>query len=724
MLHAAEPIDEAEIVVVGAGPAGSSCAAHLAERGHEVLLVDQSAFPRDKPCGDGLTRSAVAGLDRLGLPDLFGGRPPIEGLRMVFGYRSSEYRRYDPSPGGHQAYCVERRVLDSALLDLARARGARFLEARATSMVAGEEQTVLVTRRAEPRDVALRARFVVAADGSTSRLARQIGQIGRSRRSETAGAYAVRAYYRCEHEVAPVFNAYMPLELGDLRFPGYGWVFPIDRHTANIGVGYWRADGVSSPKRIRDVLAAFVDQLRTRERSRYGDIEERSKLFGAPLGVQFDPGRCEAPGVVLIGDAARTTDPVSGEGIAYALHGAEMIAELVHERSRNGRAGLGAGRALARRFPRLGQDVGLPLRMADRRRHQVDDYRQKTSAHPFVRTMRNVVTSPEDQPSLTETVAGGVLRGGPGAEWLERLNHLVLDTVATSFPVAAELLHSEVRRGLGPVLSVAAALTRDGGGHDDPRSMSAAAAAELVRAGTNVAREVNDRPRTRGGQANNAMCLLVGDFALSRASRHAAAAGSGFAAATGRAIQAICDAQFVESRSLFDLARAPEAVVETARARMSTLLELSLRFAGESAGFSAAAIADLVAYGRELGVAVRLAEDLAVLLDGDEPTNRPAGTELSLGAYPLPVLWAAADDAALGRLLSGDDVLDRHDEVIARASATGAIERAADQVALYAERARAALPAGARPGLRDLADAVEAHARALVASTAGAVQHA
>jgi geranylgeranyl reductase family protein len=715
MPHSAEPIDEAEVVVVGAGPAGSSCAAHLAARGHDVLLVDQSAFPRDKPCGDGLTRAAAAGLDRLGLSSLLRDRPSIEGLRMVFGYRSSEYRRYEASPGGgHQAYCIERRVLDSALLDLALERGVRFREARATSMVPGERPTVLVTSRAEPGEAAIRSRFLVAADGSTSRLARQLG---RSRRTETAGAYAVRAYYRCERELDPVFNAYMPLELGDLRFPGYGWVFPIDRHTANIGVGYWRGHGVTSPKRIRDVMTAFVEQLRIRERSRYGDIEGLSKLFGAPLGVQFDPGRCEAPGVVMIGDAARTTDPVSGEGIAYALHGAEMIAEMVHARARGGLgaggADLGAGRALARRFPRLGQDVGLPLRMADRRRHQVDDYQQKTSAHPFVRTMRNIVTSPEDSPRLVESIAGSVLRDGPERAWLEQLDDVVLDTVATSFPVAAELLHSEVRRGVGPVLSVAAALTRNGGG-DDPRLISAAAAVELVRAGTNVAREVADRPTTRGGQANNALCLLVGDFALSRASRHAAAAGPAFAAATGRAIQSICDAQFVESRSLFDPAREPGAVIDTARARMSTLLELSLRFAGECSHMPPHEVEGLVAYGRELGVAVRLVEDLAILVDGDESTNRPAGTELTLGVYPLPVLWALADDPSLRDLLDDPDVLDRNDEVVARASATGALERAADEVALYVGRAGRALPAGAPAGLAELAGAIAEHARALL----------
>ena len=713
MPAAAELIDEAEIVVVGAGPAGSACAAHLADRGHEVLLVDQSAFPRDKPCGDGLTRSAVAGLRRLGLDDLLSRRQPVEGLRMVVGYRSSDYRRYDPLPGrGDEAHCIERRVLDSALLDAALGRGARFLEARVTSMEPGERPTLLATRRGAAGEGAIRAKLVVAADGSTSRLGRQIG---RSRRTETVGAYAVRAYFRCENELDPVFNAYVPLELGELRIPGYGWVFPIDRHTANVGVGFWRGVGVTSSKRIRDVMAAFVEQLRARERARYGDLEQLGKLFGAPLGVQFDADRCETPGAVFIGDAARTTDPVSGEGIAYALHGAEMLADLVHERTSNGRQELGVGRALARRFPRLCQDLGMPLRMADRRRHRVGDYRERTSTHPFVRTMRNIVTAPEDSPRLVESVAGGVLRDAPERAWLERVNDMVLDSVATTFPVAAELLHSEIRRGLGPVPSVAAALVPGGSG-DDHRLLSAAVALELVRAGTSIAREVVDRPRTHGGEANNAMCLLIGDFALSRSIRHAAAAGPEFAAQSGRAVQAFSNAQFLESRAQFDPARDPDSVLETARARMSNLLELSLRFAGERARLPRPTVDALVAFGRELGVAVRLVEDLALLLDGDEPTNRPPGTELMLGVYPVPVLWAVADDPALRQLLREPGALDdHHDEVIARTGATGALERAADQAALYVERARAELPDAAAGRLGDLADAVDGRARELVA---------
>ncbi|MCW2994121.1 MAG: geranylgeranyl reductase, partial [Conexibacter sp.] len=107
---------DVEIAVVGAGPAGSTCAIHLLERGHQVVILDQSAFPRDKPCGDGLTSSAVAALERLGLGHVIADHQPIVGLRAVERHGSEVTKRFSVRPGGVAAACVPRAVLDDALL--------------------------------------------------------------------------------------------------------------------------------------------------------------------------------------------------------------------------------------------------------------------------------------------------------------------------------------------------------------------------------------------------------------------------------------------------------------------------------------------------------------------------------------------------------------------------------------------------------------------------------
>ena len=166
----------------------------------------------------------------------------------------------------------------------------------------------------------LRSRFVIAADGATSRLRRTTFH---PRPEDALSAYAVRAYFRCERLAEPVFSTYMPLEFEGRGIVGYGWVFPVDERTVNVGIGYWRGPGIEYPTKIRDVLASFVERLHTDEPSQFGHLHQISKLAGSPLGVQFRREHCEANGVVFVGDAARTTDPWSGEGIAYALHGAE-----------------------------------------------------------------------------------------------------------------------------------------------------------------------------------------------------------------------------------------------------------------------------------------------------------------------------------------------------------------------------------------------------------------
>ena len=100
-------VDEAEVAIVGGGPAGSSAAARLSELGHEVLLIDQSGFPRDKPCGDGVTHHAVAFLERKGLGHLVEDSHPIEDVRVVIGHdqeRSGFYRPW-PRPRTTPARC-------------------------------------------------------------------------------------------------------------------------------------------------------------------------------------------------------------------------------------------------------------------------------------------------------------------------------------------------------------------------------------------------------------------------------------------------------------------------------------------------------------------------------------------------------------------------------------------------------------------------------------------
>lgn len=681
-----ELADEAEIIIVGAGPAGAACAALLAEKGHDVLLVDQSSFPRDKPCGDGLTRSAVAFLERMGLEGLIASSQPIEGLRMVLDYRTVKYRAYTPTPRSpHRARCIPRRVLDDALLKAAIDHGARFRQARVVDRMSnGDGPGVQALIGSEPRS--LRARFVIAADGATSRLRRASGH---TRLADDMTAYAVRAYFRCERALEPVFDTYMPLEFQGRRVAGYGWIFPIDAHTANIGVGYWRGTGFNSPTRIREVLSTFVEHLRSHVSSRLGELEQTTNLFGSPLGVQFHRGRCEVDGVVFLGDAARTTDPWSGEGIAYALHGAEEIAELIHARAR-GHAVPDAGTVLGRRFGRLGQDLSLPLRLAERRLANVQHYTIGNSKHPFMRTLEHVIAAPEEAPNLIDTPVGELLREDPlTSSCLDRVNQIILDELQTGFPFAAELLHREVRAGVGPILAVTAIRCAGGAAIEEPL-LAAASALELVAASAGPIRETVDRPGSRGARLNNVLCVLITDFALSRGARQSARAGAALAGELSAIMKGVYQAQFAESRQLFDAQRSVEDYVAVARARACAPLALAARFATLTAGGSPSAIEALATFGWELGLAVQIYEDLDGLLSGEDSAGRPAGSDVRLGVYPLPVLYAA-QDAGFGRQLrrpvEGHDV----SELVDRLRATDGIAKTVQLAKASVERALARL---------------------------------
>jgi geranylgeranyl reductase family protein len=678
---------DAEVIVVGAGPAGASCAALLAEWGHDVLLLDQSGFPRDKPCGDGLTRSAAAALERIGLADLLASTERIDGVRIVVDYELFKYRKYDSTPRhpGH-ACCIRRSVLDDALLHAALDRGARFLEARVLDR-AGPPGSTGVQALIGSEKCLLQSRFVVAADGATSRLRRTSGH---RRLDDALSAYAVRAYFHCERPLESVFDVYMPLEFQGRKLAGYGWVFPIDEHTANIGIGYWRGSGLSAPAKIREVLAAFIAELRTRAQSRFGELRQVSKLAGSPLGVQFQRDCCEADGVVFVGDAARTTDPWSGEGIAYAIHGGETIAKLIDARVRNHSRPRDAGTVLSRRFLRLGHDMSFPLRLVERRLNYLHRSLRDRTQHPLMLTMQHAVMAPEEESNLLDTPVGVLAAGDTEmSARLERVNDILLAELESSFPFAAELLHSEVRAGLGPISAVVLAAFGDST-HADAL-LAAASAIELVSASAGPTREIVDRPHDSGARLNNALCVLMTDFALSRGARQAVHAGALLTRELNAVMKLIYQAQFSESQQLFNPDRTAGDYVRGAEARMAPPLALAARFAACTTEETPACVRRLDAFGRRLGLAAQLYEDTNELLHGIPVKGQQAGTALRLGAYSFPVLYATARDGALRELLLGRVNQEDQPAIVKSIFATGAMTKTLQLIAESAQAAESLL---------------------------------
>jgi len=666
--------DEAEVVVVGAGPAGSVAAATLAEHGRDVLLVDQSEFPRDKPCGDGLTHSAVEVLEELGLGSIAEGGQPVEDCRIVIAHGAEMKGWYRPParlPRTRFMRTVPRRALDLTLRDAALERGARFLRARVDEPLLDDGSAHGV--RLSPGDGGGRvgARCVVAADGATSRMRRACGMDG-----GWAGTpvYAVRQYFTTEEPLDPVFDVYVPLLYEGGLLAGYGWVFPIDERRANVGVAYYSPPAGRPRARIRRILSAFVDELQDREGERFGRLTDPSKPFGSPIAVQFSPERSQLSNVLFSGEAALAADPLTGEGISFAMRSGRIAAHAA-DRILRSEATPQVGRLVARDAPRLGQNLSLLARIAS----GAGEFKLSESEHqPFVLAVRRVTGSAPDEPGLERTEVRRLLELDPACvHALDRVNELLLDSMRTSFPFGLETLHREVRARGGP-LAAACTLTvaRACGGELDEPTIRLAAASELIAVADRCLPRISPRAESDIAWLNNAMALLLGDLALTAALHAPIAEQARCARELGAAIRRMSEGQMMEAEDRYDAERTMERCETVLEARAGTPLSLAARLGAITADVGEEADA-FGRFGRELGIAYQLSEDIRELTLGDELTRRRPGSDLREGLYSLPVVDALHRDdelmSALGGPVSGKAV----GPVLVRLRETGALEEAA-----------------------------------------------
>jgi menaquinone-9 beta-reductase len=326
-----------DALVVGAGPGGSTTAYHLARSGLEVLLVERSAFPREKVCGDGLTPRAVNALVRMGVDVDDPGFERHGGLRI----RSRKVTLELPWPALHDypgyGLMRTRAEFDELLARRAEKAGAVLrerTEAVAPILDGGwvTGATIRGIDRPEAEDV--RARFVVAADGASSRFA---GQAGVRRNPRRPLGIAARRYHRTGYRPGPWLDVWMDLWDGEAILPGYGWVFPLADGRVNVGAGLLNTFKGFRALSAQRVFDAFVGML-----GAYGidGSSAEGRTLSGPLPMGFSRTPAAVPGMLVVGDAAGMVNPFNGEGIAYAMESGELAAELVHDALVRDRPGL------------------------------------------------------------------------------------------------------------------------------------------------------------------------------------------------------------------------------------------------------------------------------------------------------------------------------------------------------------------------------------------------
>lgn len=312
-----------DVLVVGAGPAGSAAAAWAARGGADVVLADAAVFPRDKTCGDGLTPRAVGELAALGLEDWLRAHTVNQGLR-AHGFGQVLHL---PWPGGHLpswGSAVARTELDDHLRTTAIKSGATAVDgARAVDVRREGGRVTGVVFKTADGPVEIGCRTLVVADGVRSPLGKVLG---REWHRDTVYGVAGRSYVASAMSDDPWISSHLELRDADgTVLSGYGWIFPLGTGEVNLGVGT-----LATAKRPADIaikpLMHHYAELRREEFQLSGDLRMPTSALlpmgGAVSGVA-------GPNWALIGDAAACVNPLNGEGIDYGLETGRLVADLI-----------------------------------------------------------------------------------------------------------------------------------------------------------------------------------------------------------------------------------------------------------------------------------------------------------------------------------------------------------------------------------------------------------
>ena len=330
--------DEADVIVVGAGPSGSTTAYYLASAGLDVLLLEKSRFPREKVCGDGLTPRAVKALVAMGVPiSESDGWLRNKGLRVVGAGMRLELPW--PDLASYPGYGLVRTRLDfdQRLAQRAQKAGARLIEGITVTGPVVDERTGRITgvtarpaggRKGEAADAGperiYRGRLVIAADGNSSRLSVSMGL---RKRDDRPLGVAVRAYYTSPRHDDDYLESWLDLWEGDRLLPGYGWIFGMGDGTSNVGLGLLNTStafgNTDYHALLRRWLAGMPPEWGFTEDNRVGPVR------GAALPMAFNRTPHYTRGLLLVGDAGGMVNPFNGEGIAYAMESAEIAARTV-----------------------------------------------------------------------------------------------------------------------------------------------------------------------------------------------------------------------------------------------------------------------------------------------------------------------------------------------------------------------------------------------------------
>lgn len=331
-----QSVSDHDVIVVGAGPGGATTATALAQQGHDVLLIDRQAFPRDKICGDAISLGCVQIMNDLGMASKIRGAVSrgefhrLDGMRLVGPSGHTLTADFKRGPNGEESYVAPRIYFDALIQQQAVESGATFLQAEVKEPLLENNRVVGVLARENGAVKTYRAPVVVGADGVTSTIMRHL-RPDEGQHVDMHRAVALRAYV----EGIELYPHEVEFFLYDDILPGYAWIFPTADNAANIGLGMRLDRFRSLRKNLKKMLQDFLAMPAIRERLPSGhtlrDVAIWQLNFGSQARLQH-----AYDGALLVGDAAGFINPLTGGGIHNALISGCLAADTISEAFQTG----------------------------------------------------------------------------------------------------------------------------------------------------------------------------------------------------------------------------------------------------------------------------------------------------------------------------------------------------------------------------------------------------
>lgn len=316
--------EQYDLIVVGAGPGGSSTAYYASRVGLNTLLLDRQEFPRDKPCGDGLMPHAASEVALMGLGDWLD--EPHHGVFTDFSiYTDTAFLRQSvpPTLHGPRGYVITREETDAKLLERALGARADFRSGhRATGLRRTPAGSVTgIEAENESGTLQFDAPLVVMADG--------VGGFAAEGMKARQNAVARRRYFKnVGGPNKQDLHVFMTRDMNG-HGAGYGWIFYFGDGSANIGAGISTSALTKTGRNLKDYFDRFLEEPQLKERLQDAEPEGPAKSWSLKMGMWG--AKRYSQGLMSVGDAASMIHPISGEGVGYALESGRLASSWAHE---------------------------------------------------------------------------------------------------------------------------------------------------------------------------------------------------------------------------------------------------------------------------------------------------------------------------------------------------------------------------------------------------------